>query len=400
MSPETGSEATQDVAGVLAGMTLPLIEPFGSDNPALANLPGYAPVLATGEQLPSRVGVAREVYDGTIASLVALKRLEDSLAACKAALVARLMGAAQVEAAAVRLNPWQHGVAHSSACTDLALTLCIPEVTAASLAHHSTVLVNDHPLILDGVHAGLLSFRHACIIVDEIATLEENPLITAADAAAFEARLLEIAPGTTAASFAGKARRVRESTHPETITTRTKQAYSKRAMTLESGKDGMSWLTLHLPSLAAEGIWVNCTRTARAIKNQARLNHPPQNSTTGARPGAAGGGHDGSGGRDGSGGGEYRTLTQLRIDVAAALLLNQHPLTAEVRKTNNTTKGDAGHGFTTDSHGTSNSTSTSPTDTATSTGANENTSTDAPAGPGPDVGVGVSLVVGQRLVFL
>ncbi|UIK89318.1 hypothetical protein [Arthrobacter polaris] len=154
MSPETGSEATQDVAGVLAGMTLPLIEPFGSDNPALANLPGYAPVLATGEQLPSRVGVAREVYDGTIASLVALKRVEDSLAGCKAALVARLMGAAQVEAAAVRLNPWQHGVAHSSACTDLALTLCIPEVTAASLAHHSTVLVNDHPLILDGVDAG------------------------------------------------------------------------------------------------------------------------------------------------------------------------------------------------------------------------------------------------------
>ncbi|UIK89319.1 hypothetical protein [Arthrobacter polaris] len=194
---------------------------------------------------------------------------------------------------------------------------------------------------------------------------------------------------------------MRESTHPETITTRTKQAYSKRAMTLESGKDGMSWLTLHLPSLAAEGIWVNCTRTARAIKNQARLNHPPQNSTTGARPGAAGGGHDGSGG------GECRTLTQLRIDVAAALLLNQHPLTAEVRKTNNTTKGDAGHGFTThgsttDSHGTSNSTSTStsPTDTVSGTGANENTPTNAPADPGPDVGVGVSLVVGQRLVFL
>ncbi|MGO4384101.1 HNH endonuclease signature motif containing protein, partial [Specibacter sp. RAF43] len=66
-----------------------------------------------------------------------------------------------------------------------------------------------------------------------------------------------------------------------------------RDMTLEPGHDGMSWLTLHLPAPAAEGIWVHCTRTARSLQ----------------------GAH------------ENRTLTQLRLDTATTLLLGHHPLT-------------------------------------------------------------------------
>ncbi|MHA7305164.1 HNH endonuclease signature motif containing protein [Arthrobacter sp. TMN-49] len=306
---DRGGEATQDVARLLAGITLPPIESFGPDNAALAGLPAFIPAPAPDPEPPSRLSVARGVYDSAIQALAVLKRLEDATAACKAALVARLLGAAHVEATTVVLDRWQSGVAITSACADIALTLCIPERTAAALAHHSTELVN-HPGTMAALATGELSFRHAGIIIDEGQTLAETPGILPTDLAAFEARLLALAPGTTVSGFAAKARRARESTHPETLTTRTKQAYAQRAMTLEPGRDGMSWLTLHLPAVAAEGIWVDCTRTARAIKGQARS----EEHATGQDAAA------------GMGSGEYRTLTQLRIDVAAALLLNQHPL--------------------------------------------------------------------------
>src|SRR5690606_24255603 len=102
--------------------------------------------------------------------------------------------------------------------------------------------------------------------------------------------------------------------------TRTKAAHAQRAMTLGPGKDGMSWLTLHLPSVAAEGIWVKCTRTARAIKNQPRNGNRNEGHSRQDR-------QDGQSKQGGQGGsGENRTLTQLRVDVAASLLLGQQPL--------------------------------------------------------------------------
>ncbi|WP_207344874.1 hypothetical protein, partial [Arthrobacter sp. E3] len=141
---DRGFAATVDVAGLLAAMTLPSIEPFGPDTPVLAGLPAYIPFPPPRPEPASRVGVARAVYDTSMTALAVLKRLEDATAACKAALVARVIAAAHVEAAATNLDPWQAGIADSSACTDIALTLCIPERTAAALAHHSTALLTTH----------------------------------------------------------------------------------------------------------------------------------------------------------------------------------------------------------------------------------------------------------------
>lgn len=305
---DRGDEATQDVATLLSAITLPSIEPFGTDSHRLEGLPSSVPASLSSPEPPSKLGVARAHYDSAIAALNVLKRLEDGVAACKAALVAQLMGAASIEAQASFLDSWQAGIYESSAHSELALTLCIPERTAAALAHHSTELVNNHPLAFQQLQLGVISARHAWTIVDEVETLLETPGVTSAQIAAFEQRLLRLAPGTSATSFAPKARRAREATHPETISTRTKAAHAQRAMTLGPGKDGMSWLSLHLPSVAAEGIWVKCTRTARAIKNQPRVGDNP----------------DGQNGQKGLN--ENRTLTQLRVDVAAALLLGQQTL--------------------------------------------------------------------------
>ncbi|POH58760.1 DUF222 domain-containing protein, partial [Arthrobacter glacialis] len=369
------------MARLLAGIVLPSIESFGPDNAVLVGLPAFVPSVVSGPEPLSRVGVARGVYDAAMAALAVVKRLEDATAACKAALVAKVLGAAQVEATAVALDRWQSGVAASSACADIALTLCIPERSAAVLAHQAVELL-AHPGTMAALEAGELSFRHAGIIIDEGQTLAETPGITARDMAAFEARLLVLAPGTTASGFAAKARRARESTHPSTLTTRTKQAYEKRAMTLEPGKDGMSWLTLHLPAVAAEGVWVNCTRTARAIKHQARR----AAALTGQGAGV--------------GSGEYRTLTQLRIDVAAALLLNQHPLGENPTRsgTDTGTGTDAGDSTSTGSSGdTPNGPTASGSNFNTTMGGTQAGGTDGDAGAVGEVPFGSKSAFGVTL---
>ncbi|MDJ0312395.1 hypothetical protein [Arthrobacter sp. H35-D1] len=337
---DRGFAATADVAALLGAITLPSIEPFGPDTAALAGLPAFIAFPPPVPEPPSRVGVARAVYDAGIEALAVLKRLEDATAACKAELVARIIAAANVEGTAVGLDSWQAGIAEASACTDIALTLCLPERTVTALAHHSTALTTTHRHTLAALHAGVLSYRHAGLIVDECNTLAETPTITAEQITVFEQRLLRLAPGTTASGFASKARRARESTHPETRATATRQAYRHRAMTLDPGRDGMSWLTLHIPTISAEAIWVHATRTARTIKH---------NNTTGP-----GNNNDGNGSKTAdnnrsasnkSASGEHRTLAQLRVDVATTLLLNQQPLPTPASNTShNGNAGANGHG--------------------------------------------------------
>lgn len=287
-----GGTTTADVAALISAIALPTIERFTSDSPLLAGLPPYTPCPVPTPEPLSQVLVARSVYDGTVAALSALKRLEDATAACRAALIDRLMGAAHVEGTALSLDGWQSGVAEQSAQTEIATTLRIPEGTAATLVRHATELLDSHPATMEALAHGVLSWRHAGTIVDETSTLAQTPGMAAADLESFEQRLLKAALRTTASGFKSKARRLREGTHPESLAVRAKEAILKRDIRLEPGQDGMSWLTLHLPAPAAEGIWVHCTRQAR------KLQGPSEN----------------------------RTLMQLRSDIAAALLLGQPPL--------------------------------------------------------------------------
>ncbi|WP_425863194.1 HNH endonuclease [Arthrobacter sp. TWP1-1] len=321
---DRGDEATQDVAALLAGITLPSIEPFGSDNPALAGLEGHFPFPVPVPEPLTRLVVARGVYDAGIAALLVVKGLEDALAACKAALMDRILGAASVEAVAMELDSWQSGIAESSAVTNMALVLRIPEVTAAALAHHSVDLLRHHPDTYAALDSGVVSWRHACIMLNEITTLQETAGVTGEDVAGFEARLLVLAVGSTAAGFASKARRARESLFPGSISVRVKKAFAQRRLSCESGRDGMSWMTFYLPTVAAEPIMTRCTRIARAIKDDARREHRAANY---ARRNEAGQCATGQGGA-GEGGSredllEHRTLAQLRVDIAAQLLMGQ-----------------------------------------------------------------------------
>ena len=88
--------------------------------------------------------------------------------------------------------------------------------------------------------------------------------------------------------FRAKVRTWRERHHPDSIEKRHTKSAADRRVEFRPDSDGMAWFSAYLPADTAAGIWDRTTAAARALQ-----------------------------GPD-----EARTLTQLRADVAATLLLN------------------------------------------------------------------------------
>ncbi|MFC8302444.1 hypothetical protein ACFUCV_02020 [Specibacter sp. NPDC057265] len=302
---ERDDAATQDVASVLAAFTFPAVATFTADDQLLAGLPPFMSFPVPDPEPPSRAGVAREVIAAGMSALNMVRSMENSLAACKAALVVRVLGAVALESSATELTTYQTGMAETGCVAEIAAALQIPERTAAGLGAHAQQL-GRRAAPRAALEAGSLSWRHVCTVLQELQTLRETPSVMDAELDGFEGELLRLAEGTTASRFAGKARRARESLFPQSLDARTREAFRSRRISNEPGRDGMNWLTLHLPTIAANAIMVHCTRTARAIKVQAVERQRDAD--------AHGTGVDCR---------EYRTLDQLRVDVASILLMGQ-----------------------------------------------------------------------------
>ena len=88
--------------------------------------------------------------------------------------------------------------------------------------------------------------------------------------------------------FRSKVRTWRERHHPDSIEKRHAKSAKDRRVEFRPDSDGMAWFSAYLPADTAAGIWDRTTAAARALQGPA----------------------------------EPRTLTQLRADVAAILLLN------------------------------------------------------------------------------
>lgn len=319
-----GDFATQDVVALLASIAFPLIEPFGSDTEVLAGLPARTPYPVPNPEPASRLSVARSVIDSSQQGLRLMKWIEDNSAACKASLVDRMMGAVAVESAATELDSCQSRVAEKGHIADIAASLGIAESSASRLVVQAQYL-QEYPATREALMAGKLSWRHVCTILDEFGTLNETAGVSEQIRAEFEAQLLLLAVNTTPGRFASKARRARELLFPESCEVRTKQAFRGRSLSVDPGKDGMSWVTLHVPTIAANAIMVHCTRAARAIKAAAAEAH--------RAAAAAGTGEDCR---------EPRTMDQLRADIAAILLMGQElPSTANYAPSP-TTNGQGG----------------------------------------------------------
>ncbi|MCY0905354.1 HNH endonuclease signature motif containing protein [Arthrobacter sp. H14-L1] len=230
------------------------------------------------------------VYNASVAALTQWSRLEARVAAGKAREVARLAAAADRIGTGLGLDAWQRQEATASMTAELAAALCLPDATANALLSESITLVHDRPRTLAGLAAGDLSYRHAEVIIDEVGSLTAvaEPGIPAAVAEEFESRLLVVAPGLTVPKLKSLARKWREREHPETMVSRHKAAITKRRLQLTPDRDGMSYLSGYMPAPTAQGIWNRATEAARAAQ-----------------------------GPD-----EPRTLTQLRLDIAAGWLLS------------------------------------------------------------------------------
>jgi len=150
------------------------------------------------------------------------------------------------------------------------------------------------PAVAGALASGLMSWRHAVIVADEADCLATE------GAEALVAHFFDpdapnpargSAPGDLVAHlFRRKVRTWRERTYPASVQERHVRCVAERRMEYRPGADGMASITLILPGDTACAIWNKTTAIARGLQ----------------------------------GPGETRTLTQLRPDTAAALLLSAH----------------------------------------------------------------------------
>ena len=232
----------------------------------------------------------RGLADGCLDGLAEVARLEARTAALKAKLAADYVQAARALAPPAA-SP-QEATAHELALiAEVACVLTVSERTAGAFLSESQALATGLPLTLAALQSGTISWQHARIIIDETDGL--GP----AGTAALEAHFLD--PGApnpargcpagdlVPSRFRAKARTWRERHHPVSIEERhTKSAEDRRVEYLPD-RDGMAWLSAHLPADTAAGIWERTTAAARALQ----------------------GPH------------ETRTLAQLRADLTATWLL-------------------------------------------------------------------------------
>ncbi|WP_455833866.1 DUF222 domain-containing protein [Pseudarthrobacter siccitolerans] len=165
-----------------------------------------------------------------------------------------------------------------------------PRAAGAFLAT-SHAVAKELPLTFSALQAGTITWPHALVMVEETAGLDP------AGAAALEAHFLdpEVPRPPTAAPvgelpayrFRAKARKWRERHHPESLEKRHAKCAADRRMEYTPDRDGMARVSLYVPADQASAIWNRTTALARGLQ-----------------------------GPD-----EPRTMTQLRPDIAASLLL-------------------------------------------------------------------------------
>ncbi|MEJ1194353.1 HNH endonuclease signature motif containing protein [Pseudarthrobacter sp. CCNWLW207] len=212
-----------------------------------------------------------------------------------AAFRVRLAAAYAAKAAALDgpvRSPGEHTAQEMAVVSEVACALTVSERSASALLAQAHELTTALPLTLAALQEGDLSWQHAKVMVDETTGLD------AAGAAALEARFLgpdvpgrvrECPAGELVPSrFRHKARTWRERHHPVSIEKRHARSVLDRRLEYVPDRDGMAWLSAYLPADRAAGIWNGITATARTLQGPA----------------------------------ETRTITQLRADVAAKLLLS------------------------------------------------------------------------------
>ncbi|MFF1882620.1 HNH endonuclease [Pseudarthrobacter sp. NPDC058196] len=245
--------------------------------------------LASGADVGAEVDVLQRRYELCLERLELVARLEAQLAAVKARDVAESVGL-QHAMTPPDAPVHERTFAEMSAVEEIAGILTISSGAAGALVEQSR-RVCSLPPVFEALAEGAVSWQHARIVADETEGL--GPAVAAGLVAHFfdpdvpnPAR--GAAPGELVPSrFRAKVRAWRERHHPESLAKRHVKRVPDRRMDYAPDRDRMAWVSLYLPGDTACAIWNRSTATARGLQSPA----------------------------------EPRTLTQLRADVAASLLL-------------------------------------------------------------------------------
>ncbi|WP_426939787.1 DUF222 domain-containing protein [Pseudarthrobacter sp. S6] len=259
----------------------------------------------------------RRVADGFLDGLAEISRLDAKSAALKVWLAAGYSAAAEALAGPAE-SPQDHSGQEMAVIAEVACVLAVSERAASALLAEARALTTALPLTFSALQAGVISWQHARIMVDETTNLDR------AAAAALEAHFLDPDVANPARGFAGelipgrfrhKARTWRERHHPVSIEQRHLRGIQDRRVEYAPDRDGMAWLSAYLPADQAAGIWDRTTAAARALQ----------------------GPHEG------------RTLSQLRADTVATWLLTDTSASAgagtgdEGRENSGSTTGETSH---------------------------------------------------------
>lgn len=194
-----------------------------------------------------------------------------------------------------------------SMTAEFAATARMPQRTVETMTYESHHLVNRLPQTHQALADGEISIQHA----REIAQVPLPPDAPEQKVAEFETLVLDRASLTTARRTRAHARALAQKMFPVDLPTRHRKAREERGVRIVDFDDGMSDLTLTLPTLLAHAAVDRVTQLAKHVQKAAA---DAFGTTVG---------DDGNRDRD------RRTLDQIRADIAADILLTVDPSTID-----------------------------------------------------------------------
>ena len=185
-------------------------------------------------------GASFDVARTLISSYIRAVDLDERIA--RAAVASQYEAIEQARAFAVNEGRFSQEFAIRSLTAEIATTLGLHEATAVTLIHEAEALVHHFPTTLRSLSEGSISRQHVRLLLHEAWSL---PLERRGE---FERLALPLAQDLAPTRFRREARKLRERMHTESMAERLRLERAERKVTVEPGRDGMSWLTLYLPT--------------------------------------------------------------------------------------------------------------------------------------------------------
>ncbi|MCK0118145.1 HNH endonuclease [Isoptericola sp. S6320L] len=153
-------------------------------------------------------------------------------------------------------------LARRAVVAEVATVLHVGEHAAGTLCDHADALRAKAPRTLALLSAGRCSWAHAARVARHVADLDEG------DARRVEESVAPVLTTSTPGQVDARARRARENVHPEPVEVRHARAVEARGVYLDDGRDGMAWLSAHLPAVVAHAAYDRLTSTATGLRDQ------------------------------------------------------------------------------------------------------------------------------------